>query len=59
MSDDLLSAAEWLALPPYDKLKVVDPDGWDRSNFDASWSEKISEGEFNRRLMSSSVTPKR
>ena len=35
-----------------DKLKVVviDPDGWNRSNFNASWEERISEVEFKRRL---------
>mgnify|MGYP001612031644 CR=1 FL=1 len=31
---------------------VIDPDGWDRKNFDFSWNmELITLEEFNRRLM--------
>jgi hypothetical protein len=32
---------------------IIDPDGWDRSNFKESWDELISESEFDRRLMMS------
>lgn len=30
-------------------ITVVDPDGWDRKDFDNSWSESITEKEFDRR----------
>lgn len=32
---------------------VVDPDGWDRSDFDQSWAELITEEEFRTRLQCS------
>lgn len=34
-------------------VTVMDSDGWDRQNFDASWSEKITRAEFERRLATS------
>lgn len=30
-------------------VKVMDPDGWDRRNFKASWAEPLTEKEFKRR----------
>lgn len=47
---------EWLGHPDYRGISVVDPDGWDRKNFDASWAEQISKEEFDRRLMNSTCT---
>ncbi len=41
---------DWLKQPPYMGIKVLDPDGWDRANLDASWAELIDEVEFNHRL---------
>lgn len=36
--------------------EVMDPDGWDRSNFQFSWyEEKISHEEFDRRFSGSTV----
>jgi hypothetical protein len=38
------------------KVTVLDPDGWDRKNFQYSWhEEKIPVTEFERRLMLSTV----
>lgn len=34
---------------------VLDPDGWDRSNFTASWSEPITLEEFRSRTYMSTV----
>lgn len=34
---------------------VFDPDGWDRQNFEASWSEEITLAEFKRRVWMSTV----
>ena len=41
-----------------DKIKILDPDGWDRKNFEKSWNEKISKHEFLIRLGKSTVGPK-
>jgi hypothetical protein len=35
------------------EVTVLDPDGWDRANFDVSWSEEIDEEEFKKRLQRS------
>ena len=34
---------------------VLDPDGWDRANFEQSWAEMISEEEFRARLQRSTT----
>lgn len=40
----------------YGKLHVLDPDGWDRKNFDYSWyEEQITIEEFMYRLGSSTI----
>ena len=36
--------------------EIVDPDGWDRTNYDYSFNkEKITHEEFERRLMLSTI----
>ena len=41
------------------EFTILDPDGWDRKNFDYSWSkELISKSEFDKRVMVSTVTGK-
>lgn len=59
-TDDKLTSAEWASQA---KIVVLDPDGWDRSNFRYSWfEEKITKEEFDKRLMKSTYetmpTPK-
>lgn len=40
----------------YPDIEVLDPDGWNRSNFQYSWfEEKITLDEYNKRLMLSTV----
>lgn len=34
---------------------ILDPDGWDRANFEESWNEKITEAEFHSRLLMSTI----
>ncbi|MDD4439653.1 MAG: hypothetical protein PHS04_16715 [Tissierellia bacterium] len=47
------TSAEWIKEVGYE---VLDPDGWDRGNFDYSWNkEKITMAEFQRRLVMSTV----
>ena len=37
-------------------VKILDPDGWDRKNYDYSFNkEKITRKEFERRLVLSTV----
>lgn len=39
-------------------FRVLDPDGWDRKNFSASWAEEITQEEFFRRAMASTIISK-
>lgn len=50
MSELRLSADEWLARPEYSGITVLNPDGWDRRNYKASWAEKLTKKEFEQRL---------
>lgn len=55
----LRSADEWLALEKYRHIVVLDPDGWDRKNFETSWAERIDEATFNARIMVSTCQIRR
>lgn len=38
-------------------IKILDPDGWDRTNYDYSFNkEKITRLEFERRLCHSTIS---
>jgi hypothetical protein len=40
----------------FKKVKIIDPDGWDRSNWEYSWyQEPITKEEFRDRLTKSSI----
>jgi hypothetical protein len=46
-------SSEWIKEVGYE---VLDPDGWDRSNFQYSWYEEdITYQEFQKRLLISTV----
>ena len=50
------TSSEWIKEVGYE---VLDPDGWDRLNFDYSWNkEEITITEFKRRLSLSTVKRK-
>lgn len=50
---ELKTSLEWQKIC---KITVLDPDGWDRTNFPYSWEkEKITRQEFEKRLCSSTV----
>ena len=53
MCENLKSADEWLRHKDFKHIQLMDPDGWDRKNFDVSWNEKITRAEFEQRLMHS------
>ncbi|KKL46728.1 hypothetical protein LCGC14_2342690, partial [marine sediment metagenome] len=50
------SAEEWLASTKYIGVTILDPDGWNRKNFEASWAEKITQEEFEKRVAASTIT---
>ena len=53
----LKTSDEWekIGLPP-GILLILDPDGWDRKNWQFSWfEEKITKEEFNKRVLRSTV----
>ena len=39
-------------------VTIYDPDGWDRTDFDRSWSELITREEFMKRFGNSTVLMK-
>jgi hypothetical protein len=48
------TSAEWQL--KYPSIKILDPDGWDRTNFTYSfYEEKITEKEFIKRLFTSTI----
>ena len=50
----LKTSQEWHEI--FHTIKVVDPDGWDRTNFEYSWNEeKITREEYSSRLEKSTV----
>jgi hypothetical protein len=52
---ELKTSEKWLKEPDYLGLTVMDPDGWDRSNFHESWNECITQAEFEKRLLDSTI----
>ena len=52
-TEELKTSLEWQSLCT---VLVMDPDGWDRANFEYSWyEEKITRSEWERRMASSTV----
>jgi len=52
-STEFKTSEEWCKLCNF---KIMDPDGWERKNFNFSWyEEKITKKEFERRLIESTV----
>ena len=46
---------EWLKDPRLAGVTVLDPDGWDRANFEESWAEEITLMEMQTRVAQSTV----
>lgn len=49
---ELLLPEEWCKIF---SVTVIDPDGWDRNNFEESWNTRISRSEFLSKMMLSTV----
>jgi len=48
ISSEKRSSKEWQML--YPDVIVMDPDGWNRKDFEASWNEAITLEEYNKRV---------
>lgn len=55
---ELKTSHQWYDLVPKEyKLRIMDPDGWDRSNWGYSFNEElITKDEFMNRVGSSTVS---
>lgn len=51
MSEIYKTPDEWLREPQYSNTFILDPDGWDRSNFEKDWAIPLTEKEFRNKLM--------
>lgn len=54
---ELKSSQEWLdeIQEMFPTIVVLDPDGWDRKNYQESWNEPITKSEFEKRFARSTV----
>ncbi len=53
MKDKLKTSAEW---HKGSNITIIDPDGWDRNNYDHSFNvEKITRKEYNKRIALSTI----
>ena len=54
MNEEKKTSTEWIKQNP--NLTILDPDGWDRKNYDYSFNQElITETEFNRRVNISTI----
>lgn len=55
VNTELKTSAEWNEMIG-GGVNILDPDGWDRSNWEFSWhQEKISKKEFGNRVFLSTI----
>jgi len=53
INENLKTSNDWQKIC---KALILDPDGWDRKNFDYSWNkELITREEFENRMISSTI----
>lgn len=56
MGNTMLTSEDWNYLIFGDERVILDPDGWDRRNWEHSWKvELVSAAEFRRRFNQSTV----
>ena len=55
MTEELKTSKEWYDIVyPNKEVVIMDPDGWDRSNWEYSWEEEqITQNTFMIRVMNS------
>ncbi len=56
MEEILKSSYDWFKQPEFSRIVMMDPDGWDRTNYQASMEELITRKEFVDRLSLSTIT---
>jgi len=50
------TSSVWLNSKEFEKVRIIDPDGWDRENWEFSFfHEKITKQEFESRLIKSTI----
>ncbi len=50
----LRTSKDWLSDNKF--IEIIDPDGWDRTNYNYSFNEELIDfEEFNRRIMNSTI----
>lgn len=52
----VLTPDEWLDTDEFKGIIIMDPDGWDRRNFEESWNTPIDKHEFLCRLSQCTLT---
>lgn len=52
----LLTPEEWLRTEAYKGLTILDPDGWDRTNFEVDWIKPITLADFNIKMGVSTIS---
>ena len=51
--------SEWMQDPAFSTYVILDPDGWDRSNFTQDWQRPLTYSEFWDKFSQCTVGPKR
>ena len=48
------TSEQWNKEPEFSNITILDPDGWDRTNYQFSWfEEQITKEEFEKRMFGS------
>lgn len=51
--EPMLTASQWLMVPEFQSIAVIDPDGWRSAG--RLWDDRLTKAEFQQRLLESSV----
>jgi len=55
-NEGLKTSLTWLDEDEFNSITLMDPDGWDRSNYQYSFNEElITKAEFEKRVMYSTI----
>lgn len=57
LDDEKKTPEEWLNTE-FSYLEILDPDGWDRKNFEEDWKRPLTVAEFQQKVMASTVIVK-
>lgn len=55
----LVTPEEWLKREQFSHITILDPDGWDRTNFEEDWNIPISESDMDKKVCMSTVMIRR